>query len=137
MKKTLVIAFGILAALASSLAVAYMAWQWNDLHQRAEQLEQLVAVSRGDGRYGPAFYGAYVYYEPRADGQLDVKLSVRIGRSNPQHSYEHDPRTLGLARDPADAVTRWGLITWTDAGLSVGTGSDAYRFPRNELERHR
>jgi hypothetical protein len=104
MKKTLVIAVVVLLALGSSLAAAYMAWSWNDLRQRAEQL---VAVSWGDGR---------------------ATLFTR---------YEHDPRTLGVARDSDDAVTRWGLITWTDAGLSVGTGSDAYRFPRNELERHR
>jgi hypothetical protein len=137
MKKTLVIAVVVLLALGSSLAAAYMAWSWNDLRQRAEQLEQLVAVSWGDGRYGPAFYGAYVYYEPRPDGQLDVKLSVRIGRATLFTRYEHDPRTLGVARDSDDAVARWSLITWTDAGLIVGAGSDAHRFPRNELERHR
>ncbi len=63
MKKTLVIAVIAPFALGLFLAMAYMAWSWNDLRERAEQLEQLVTVSWGDGRYGPAFYGAYVYYE--------------------------------------------------------------------------
>jgi hypothetical protein len=137
MKKILVIAAAVLFALASSLAVAYMAWRWNDLSRRAEQLDQLVAVSWGDGRNIAAFYGAYVYYEPRADGQLDVKLRVSIDRPTPDFRYEHLARALGVAKNPADAVARWGLITWNDAGLSVGTGSDVYHFPRSELERHR
>lgn len=137
MKKMLVIAVIAPFALGLSLAAAYMAWSWNDLRERAEQLEQLVAVSWGDGRYGPAFYGAYVYCEPRADGQFDVKLSVRIGRGTLFTRYQHDPRTLGVAKDPEDAVARWGTVTWSDAGLNVGTGADAHRFPRNELERHR
>lgn len=134
----MLIILGLIATTGMAGFVGLMAWQWKALTERSEQLEQLVAVSWGDGRYGPAaFYGAYVYFEPRPDSMLDVKLSVRIGRSSPQMSYEHDPRTLGVAKDPKDAVARWGTISWNEAGLNVGTGSDAYLFPRAELERHR
>jgi len=136
--RKIVRAAAIVLSLALLAAAGFMALQWRALTSQAAQLEHLVAVSWGDGKYGKAMYGAYVFYdEPGPDGLLTVKLGVRIGRSAPMSSYEHEPRTLGHARDAEEAVALWGVITWSDAGLTVGSGPQAYLFPRDELERHR
>jgi hypothetical protein len=139
MKKYLVPAVAVVVALAVAvfgyLHVTRVGW----LTERSDQLERLVAVSWGDGKYGKAFYGAYVYCEPRPDGQLDVKLAVRIGRGGPDGAYTHNPRTLGTVKNDEEAVARWGAITWSDRGLLVGGPANAagQLFPRHELENHR
>lgn len=127
---TLLLALVAVAALALSV----------HFYRRASQLERLVAVSWGDGKYGKAFYGAYVFYEDHdgQDGPLLVKLAVRIDRGTLWSQYAHDTRQLGVAKDAADAVEKWGVITWSDKGLTVGrTPENAHFFPRDDLERHR
>lgn len=100
-------------------------------------MERLIAVSWGDGAGHQAFYGAYVYYEPQADGRFKVLLAVRIDRSTADDGYQHEPREIGMATSPEEAVAKWGTVTWSPAGPMVGAGPDAYLFPRAELERHR
>ena len=135
--KMSLLTIALLAAIAAAAVGAYMAWQWSRLHERAELLERLIAVNWGDSEARKAFYGAYVYYEPQADGRLKVLLSVRISRSSADQGYQHEPRQIGTAGNPEEAVAKWGAVAWSTAGLTVGSGADAYLFPRNELERHR
>lgn len=123
--------------IAAIIAGTYVVSQWSRLREQAEQMERLIAVSWGDSDAQKAFYGAYVYYEPEPDGKLKVFLAVRIDRSTADSGYQHEPREIGWARSPEEAVAKWGTVIWSPAGLTLGTGSDAYLFPRAELERHR
>lgn len=131
------LAFLSLAALLALAVGAYMTWQWNRLHERAEQMERLVVVSWGDSQTHKAFYGAYVYYEPAPDGKLNVFLAVRIDRSSADTGYQFEPRLVGTVSSPEEAVAKWGIATWSPAGLTLGSGPGAYLFVRDDLERHR
>lgn len=127
-----------LAAVVALVAAVLIAYTWSDLKERALIAERLVAVSWGDGKYGKAHYGAYVHYEPRFNGTVNVKLTVRIGRGSLWRGYLHDARSIGTARDPVDAVARYGVLTWSEEGLRVGDApGKGYLFPRAEMERHR
>jgi hypothetical protein len=97
------------------------------------RLERIIAIKWGDGKYGPAFYGAHVYLEP-AGGGYSVRACVYIGRGA---QYFHDCGVLGTAKSDAEAVARWGAIDWRADGLRIGTGADEYFLPRAELENHR
>jgi len=100
----------------------------------AEKREsQLVAVSWGDGRYGPAFYGAYVFLVPANDG-FSVQAKLKIGRGN---SMYRECGELGRARTAEESVARWGNIEWKTDGLHIGRGSDEYFLPQKEVENHR
>ncbi len=102
--------------------------------ERTEQLtHSLVAVSWGDGKYGKAFYGAYVLLEPVA-GDYSVKAFVNIGRGN---GMFHGCGELGRVATAEEAVAKWGKIDWQDDGLHIGTGTNAYFLPRAKLEAHR
>ncbi len=95
----------------------------------ADSMERIIAVKWGDGRYGKAFYGAYVFLEPSTDG-WQVRSRVYLGRGN--DSY-HDCGVIGTAISDAEAVSRWGTIDWKDDGLHIGK----YFLPRDRLEHHR
>lgn len=95
--------------------------------------ERLVAVSWGDGKYGPAFYGAFVFLEPDAPG-FRVRARVAIGRGN---AMFHDCGEIGRALSEAEAVARFGTVTWEPGGVAIGTGPGRYFLPRAELEKHR
>lgn len=99
-----------------------------------QQMERLVAVSWGDGKYGKAFYGAYVFLRPVTGGGYYVMARVQIGRGNPMF---HDCDALGYVADPKEAVAKWGKIDWQEDGLHIGTGTNAYFLPRAKLESHR
>ena len=99
--------------------------------QRGE--EQLLAVAWGDGKYGPGFYGAYVFLEPALTGYR-VRARVAIGRGN---GMFHDCGEIGQSPSHEDAVARFGTIEWSAAGLGIGPGPPRYFLPRTELERHR
>ena len=101
--------------------------------QSDSRLDRVVAISWGDGSYGPAFYGAHVYLEPRGD-VYSVHAQVFIGRGN---GYRHELGELGEVAHPEAAVARWGRLEWSEDGLRIGTGPDAVFFPREKLERHR
>ena len=90
-----------------------------------------VTVSWGDGKYGPAFYGAWVHTEPSGRG-FSVHLWVCIGPGNPMW---YDVGELGWVPTHADAVRDWGKVTWREEGLYVGTGD--YFVPRTKIESHR
>jgi hypothetical protein len=93
-----------------------------------------VSVSWGDGKYGPAFYGAWVYLE-KSRGGFSVRLRVQIG---PGHPMWHDAEELGWVATHEAAVKEWGTITWREEGLYVGTGGPGDFFlPRARLESHR
>lgn len=132
---------GALLMLAASVAALWLlpkGLQYLSLYERAAQMERIVAVSWGDGAYGKAFYGAYVYYQPRKDDRLNVLLSVRIGRGDLLNHHAHDPKLLGVVKTPEEAVARWGTVTWTDQGLTVGSAREpGFVFPKESLERHR
>jgi hypothetical protein len=95
----------------------------------ADSMERIIAVKWGDGRYGKAFYGAYVLLEPSGDGYL-VRSRVYLGRGN---DYYHDCGVIGTVSNDAEAVSRWGTIDWKDDGLHIGS----YFLPRDRLENHR
>lgn len=135
--KTLGLSLAVAFVVIALTAGTYMIFRWGKLHEQAEQMERLIAVSWGDSEAQKAFYGAYVYYEPEPDGKLKVMLAVRIDRSTADSGYQHEPREIGLVSTPEEAVAKWGTVMWSPAGLTLGTGPDAYLFPRAELERHR
>ncbi|MEY4918746.1 MAG: hypothetical protein RL616_2659 [Verrucomicrobiota bacterium] len=93
-------------------------------------MNRLVVVSWGDGKYGPAFYGAYVYIEPITNG-YSVQARVEIGRGSP---YFQDCGELGKVQTDAEAVARWGMIEWRVDGLHIGNGTNQYFLPRYQLE---
>lgn len=97
------------------------------------QLERVVAMKWGGGKYGPSFYGAHVYLEPLSKG-YSVRARVYIGRGN---DYFHDCGELGTVRTDSEAVAKWGSIYWREDGLRIGSGTNEYFLPRAKLESHR
>ena len=106
------------------------------LYPIARQHTQLVAASWGDAPGAPALYGAYVWVEGQAPA-LQVKLTLYIDRPSLWLSQAHEPRTLGTAASPQEAVQRWGQLRWDSQGLHVGTGPQAITIPAAEIQRHR
>jgi hypothetical protein len=107
---------------------------WTFFQDDTAMVQRTVALSWGDGKYGPAFYGAWVYLEPDGGG-FSVRGRVWIG---PGNDYFHDCGELGRAATHEEAVRRWGTITWRPEGLSIGSGKpDDYFLPRAKLESHR
>jgi hypothetical protein len=125
-----ILVFGVLLVL---VALTYAAGQLVATGAAARKEEQLLAVSWGDGRYGPAFYGAYVSAMPE-DGGYSVKAHVKIGRGN---SMIHDCGELGRVRTPEEASARWGKIEWREDGLHIGRDPDQYFLARKDVENHR
>jgi hypothetical protein len=102
--------------------------------QASDKVHQIVAMSWGDGKYGPAFYGTEVYLNPIDEG-FSVRGRVWIGRGNPMY---HDIGELGVVQNAEDATKKWGDITWSDAGLTIGPGDPMpYFLSRQKLESHR
>lgn len=99
----------------------------------ATRLERVVAMSWGDGKFGPAFYGAHVYLEPASSG-YSVRARVYVGRGN---DYFHDCGELGTVQTDAEAVARWGAIDWREDGLHIGRGTNHFCLPRAKMESHR
>ena len=100
----------------------------------AAQLDDTIAVAWGDGRYGKAFYGMRVFVQPTGAG-LSVRAEVRIG---PGNSMRHDAGEIGVVSSRADAVARFGTITWREDGVHVGApGRDEYVLERSRVESHR
>lgn len=107
---------------------------WLAASSRSEsQLDRVIVMSWGDGRYGPAFYGAHVWLEPIENG-YSVRARVLLGRGN--RSF-YDVGELGQTTTDEEAVARWGEVRWRDDGLQLGTGVDSYFLPRAILENHR
>lgn len=94
-------------------------------------------MSWGDGRYGPAFYGAHVYLDPLEAGGFAVHARVFIGRNTSLFAYVHDMGELGRVASAEEAVARWGELRWQADGLRIGPESSATFLPRSDLENHR
>lgn len=102
------------------------------------EVNRVVAMGWGDGKYGDAFYGALVYLEPQGS-DYSVRANVYIGRDNIGRgiSYIHDCGQLSMVKTHAEAVEQWGAIAWSDAGLRIGSGANSYFLARDQLEKHR
>jgi hypothetical protein len=116
-----------------ALLVGYLVGAVVEGNASRKELGRLVAVSWGDGKYGPAFYGAHVYLEPVTSG-YSVRARVYVGRGN---DYFHDCGELGRVQTDAEAVARWGTIEWREDGLHIGRGTNHYFLPKAKLESHR
>ncbi len=99
--------------------------------ESATRLGRVVAMSWGDGKYGP--YGAHVYLEPIASG-YSVQARVYIGRGT---NYCHDCGELGTVKTDSEAVAKWGTIDWREDGLHIGKDANQYFLPRAKMESHR
>ncbi|MBD2108323.1 hypothetical protein [Nodosilinea sp. FACHB-13] len=124
------IAVALMIGFVSGLAVAHSS--------ETVEINRVVAMGWGDGKYGDAFYGALVYLEPQSSGYA-VRAKVYIGRDNIGRgtSYIHDCGQLGTVKTHAEAVAQWGAIAWSEAGLRIGTSANGYFLARNRLENHR
>lgn len=97
-------------------------------------LDGTIAIAWGDGPPGPAFYGMRVFLEPAKAG-LSVRAEIRIG---PGDGMVHDCGEIGTAPTRAEAVQRFGRVTWRDDGVHVGEGSrDEFFLARDVVEAHR
>ena len=123
--------FLIVAAVA--LLVGFVTGWMRASAKSATRLERVVVMSWGDGKYGPSFYGAQVYLEPRRSG-YSVRARVHIGRGN---DYFHDCGELGTVQTDTEAVARWGTIAWHDDGLHIGSGTNHYFLSKGQMESHR
>lgn len=128
MKKSVTL---LLAGLCAGSLVLNLA-----LYGPATTYPHLVAVSWGDSKYGPALYGAYVFYEERGD-QLAVRATIYIDRPTLWQRYEHDTLELGSVRNDAEAVAQWGRIAWSEQGVAFGHGDKTVQVKRADLEKHR
>ena len=119
------------------IALGYMIG-WIDFGiKKQKALNNIVAVSWGDGEGEQAFYGAYVFLVPE-DGEYSVHAEVYIGRSTDYVNYFHDCGEIGRAKTDIEAVEKWGTIYWKEDGLYIGDpSSGGYHLPRSELESHR
>jgi hypothetical protein len=131
--KKLILASLAFAAIGLSVGFAVT---WVALSGKEDAaILQTVAMKWGDGKYGPGFYGARVYLEPRPQG-YSVKACVYISPDN--GGYRHDCGELGVVDSHEEAVRDWGTITWKEEGLYIGKGGDADFFvPRKTIESHR
>ncbi len=121
--------------LAVLCALAGFVGGWSLASNRsAERIDRVVAMQWGDGRYGPAFYGAHVYLLPSGK-EYEVRARVFAGRGN---DYFHDLGQLGQVATPEEAVKRFGKIEWRTDGLHIGDGQSFPVFlERAKLEAHR
>jgi hypothetical protein len=124
-------AFVIVAVVA--VLIGYIGGWLHASSVSAGRLTRVVAMRWGDGKYGPAFYGAHVYLVP-IDTGFSVQARVYIGRGN---SYFHDCGELGTVQTDAEAVANWGTIDWREDGLHIGSGTGAYFLSRAAIENHR
>ncbi len=89
--------------------------------------DRIVAMSWGEGRYGPAFYGAQVYLSPESGGYR-VKARVHLGRGNGSF---FDCGELGIASSESEAVRKWGTIEWRTDGIHIGRGTNDFFRPKD------
>lgn len=128
MKKSLI--FLLAGLCAASLALNLV------LYGPAQTYPHLVAVSWGDSKYGPALYGAYVFYEERGD-HLAVRAAIYIDRPTLWQRYQHDTLELGIVRTDVEAVAQWGRIDWSAQGVTFGRGDKTVQVKIADLEKHR
>ncbi|MEX9251776.1 hypothetical protein [Pseudenterobacter timonensis] len=93
----------------------------------------LIAVSWGDGPYGKAMYGVYVYKGAEKKGKVQIKVRVYIGRQDFYFiSYYRDFGVVGtVEKNNFDA---WRDITWNPEGVAIGKD---YFISKEVLGKHR
>lgn len=123
----------IFAIAVAAFLVGYIMGWMQASYESSTRLDRVVARKWGDGKYGPAFYGAHVYLEP-VSGGYSVRGRVYIGRGN---DYYQDCGELGTVQSDTEAVARWDTIDWREDGLHIGSGSNHYFLARASLESHR
>lgn len=107
--------------------------------ESAPPVRNTVAISWGDHTSGDikSYYGAHVYVVD-ANGGLDVKFAVYIGRPNAWTSYQHAEVLLGHVTNWEEAAMKFGSIRWTTTDIRVGNGTESdYKLSRSELQSHR
>jgi hypothetical protein len=93
----------------------------------------LIAVSWGDGPYGRAMYGVYVYKGEEKENKIQVKAIVYTGRQNFYFiSYYRDLGVIGMAEN--NDFDAWGDIVWTPEGVAIG---NEYFISKEILGEHR
>jgi hypothetical protein len=126
----------LVLTLCGVLGVAILAGvllQVSRIHAEQE-IQRTIAMSWGDGKYGPKFYGARVYTR-RDAGMISVRAQILIGPGNGMY---HDCGELGRVQTHAAAAQQWGIISWKPEGVYIGIGgSGDYFVPRNVFESHR
>lgn len=121
------------AIVSSALFAGFIAgWMQAD-NASTTRLDRVVAMSWGDGKHEPSYYGAHVYLEPAGSG-YSVRARVYIGRGT---GYFQDCGELGMAQTADEAVVRWGTIDWREDGLHIGNGTNQFFLAKAILENHR
>jgi hypothetical protein len=123
----------LLVVAVAALLIGFVIGWIRAISVSAMRLDRVVAISWGDGKFGPSFYGAHVYLEPVNSG-YSVRARVYIGRGN---NYFHDCGELGTVQTDSEAVARWGALDWREDGLHIGGGTNAYFLARAKMESHR
>lgn len=123
----------LVLALLGTFAAFASGWMMAS-SRSAERIDRVVTMAWGDGRYGPAFYGAHVYLLP-AGKEYEVHARVLVGRGN---DYFHDLGQIGRVATAEEAVQRFGRTEWRPDGLHIGDGQNFPVFlERSRLEAHR
>lgn len=113
---------------------SWVAFRAGKADGRDAAVHRAVTISWGDGRHGPAFYGAHIYAVP--DGEvLSVRARVDIGRGS---NYWHDCGEMGRVASHEQAVAQFGTVSWAASELRIGSGgAKDYSLARAKLESHR
>lgn len=111
---------------------------WRLLEQQNFQWNDTIAVSWGDGKYGKAFYGTYVFLGNNVGGKVEVKARIYLGRRGYFSWYAYELGVIGIANDDVEATKMWGNIKWVPEGVEIG-GSDGVKYfvKREYFENHR
>jgi hypothetical protein len=125
--------------LISLLILAFIIASYFSLtfYRKAEMADNLIAVSWGDGAYGKAFYGAYVFLVP-TDSGFDVQAEIKIGRGTPMIQQTHEMGVIGHSDTAEEASEKWGNIVWTENALKIGDiNNGGLVIKREVFEQHR
>ncbi|MGK9174213.1 hypothetical protein KXR87_13430 [Yokenella regensburgei] len=80
----------------------------------------LIAVTWGDGPYGKAMYGVYVYTGAKKKGTVEIKLRIYTGRQDFYFiSYYRDFGVIGMV-DNKNELDAWSDIVWQTEGVRIG-----------------
>ncbi len=106
------------------------------LYRNINDEYRLIAVSWGDGKYGKAFYGVYVYMGKELENEVEIKAKIYIGRGSYLFNYFHDLGVIGKSRNEPGEINQWGKIIWKPDRIEIGA-NNTFFFPRAKLEQHR
>jgi hypothetical protein len=127
---------GRMVLLIALIAVALLPGAWIvycKLRPPIDLDERIIAVQWGDGKYGLAFYGAFVYMA-REPAFISVRARVFIGHGN---DYWHDCGEIGRVQTEEEAIEKWGRIVWREDGVHIGDENTGFVLPRRIVEQHR